>query len=105
MKTLSKTLLVVSATGIAAGSIIDFGGFSVNPSVTVALPLGAVFLGLFMISFMMEKEMAGFDAEEAGKLQLIERGSAALPPARKNEPEFAQTETIQKLSMRLPNDH
>jgi hypothetical protein len=96
MKTLSKTLLVVSATGFTAGSIIDFGGFSVNPSVTVALPLGAVFLGLFMISFMMEKEMAGFDAEEAGKLQLIERGLVALPSGRKNKLEFAQTETVSK---------
>ena len=70
MTTLSKTLLAVSAAGFAAGSLIDFGGFSVNPSLTVALPVGAVFFGLFLISFMLEKEMAKFGEEEAGKLPL-----------------------------------
>ena len=60
MTALSKTLLSVSVTGFVAGSIIDFGGFNLNPVVTVALPLGAVFFGLFLISFMLEKEMAKF---------------------------------------------
>jgi len=72
MTALSKTLVSLSATGFAAGGIIDFGGFSVNSSWTVALPMGAVFFGLALISFMMEKEMAKFDAEEAAKLQLAQ---------------------------------
>jgi hypothetical protein len=67
MTTLSKTLLVVSVTGFVAGSVIDFGGFNLNPSWTVALPLGAVSFGLFLISFMLEKEMVGFDEDEAKK--------------------------------------
>ena len=89
--------------GFAVGGIIDFGGFSVISELTVVLPLGAVFLGLFMISFMMEKEMAGFDEEEAGKLQLI-RCAAAPPPARKYEHEFVQAQTISKTAPRPPND-
>jgi hypothetical protein len=85
MTTLSKTLLAVSVAGFAAGSIIDFGGFSVNPSFTVALPVGAVFFGLFLISFMLEKEMAKYNKEERGKLQLNEHktvGSAAAQKAK-----------------------
>jgi hypothetical protein len=78
MTTLSKTFLAISATGFVTGSIVDFGGFSVNPSWTVALPLGAVFFGLFLILFMLEKEMAKFDEEESMKLQLIQ-SSPALP--------------------------
>ncbi len=58
MTTLSKTLLTVTITGLVAGSIIDFGGFNVNPVWMAALPFGAVFYGLFLISFMLEKEVA-----------------------------------------------
>jgi hypothetical protein len=70
MTTLTKTLLAASIAGFIAGSIIDFGGLNLNPAWTVALPLGAVFFGLSLISFMLEKEMAKFDAEEALKTQL-----------------------------------
>ena len=70
MTALSKTLVSLSAAGFAVGGIINLGGFSINPSWAVALPLGAVFFGLALVSFMMEKEMAKFDAEEASKRQL-----------------------------------
>src|SRR5476651_2277908 len=78
MTILSKTLLAVSVMGFTAGGIIDFGGFSVIPAVTVALPLGAVFFGLFIISLMMEKEMAKFDEEEAGRMRLA-GGNGSAP--------------------------
>jgi hypothetical protein len=64
MTTLSKILLVFSVIGFVAGSITDFSGFNFNPAWAVALPLGAVFYGLFLISFMLEKEMAKFDKDE-----------------------------------------
>jgi len=81
MTTLSKTLLTISAAGFAAGGAIDFGGFNLNPSWTVVLPAGAVFFGLFMISAMMEKEMAAFDAEEARRL---ERAKPRAPAPERN---------------------
>jgi len=71
MTTLSKTLLAVTITGLVAGSIIDFGGFNLNPAWAAALPFGAVFYGLFLISFMLEKEVAGFDEDEARELQFL----------------------------------
>jgi hypothetical protein len=71
MTTLSKTLLAVTITGLVAGSIIDFGGFNLNPAWTVALPFGAIAYGMFLISFMLEKEVAKFDGDEAKELQLI----------------------------------
>src|SRR5271163_3405651 len=73
MKTLPKIFLAASVTGFVAGGIIDFSQFNLNPSWTVSLPVGAVTFGLFLISFMLEKEMAKFDEEEAMKLQLIGR--------------------------------
>jgi hypothetical protein len=68
MTTLSKTLLAVCVTGFAAGGVIDFGGFNLNPAWTLALPLGAVSFGLFLISLMLEKEVAKFDAQESEKI-------------------------------------
>ncbi len=85
MTTLSKSLLVVSTTGFVAGIIIDSGGFNLNPSWTLALPMGAIFYGLFLISFMLEKEVAKFDEEEAGKLQSVQHAPAA--PAQKLKPD------------------
>ena len=83
MTTISKTLLVFSVTGLAAGSVIDFSGINLNPAWTVALPVGAIAYGLFLISFMLEKEVAKFDADEAKELQLIEENYPASAPRRK----------------------
>ena len=71
MTTLSKTLLTVTVVGVIAGIIIDASGFNVNPSLTVVLPFGAVAFGLFLISFMLEKEVMLFDADEIQKAQLL----------------------------------
>ena len=77
--------------GFAAGSIIDFGGFSVIPALTAVLPLGAVFFGLFLISLMLETEMAKFDAEEAERFELAQRkgsGSAKCKNCQNRECQF-----------------
>jgi hypothetical protein len=80
MTTLSKTLLTVTITGLVAGSVIDFGGFNLDPAWTVALPFGAIFYGLFLISFMLEKEVAKFDEDEEKELQLIKDSYPAPAP-------------------------
>lgn len=84
MTTLSKILLAVTITGLASGSIIDFSGYNLNSAWTVALPFGAIAYGLFLISFMLEKEVAKFDKDEAQELQLIKGRHA--PPALKQKP-------------------
>jgi hypothetical protein len=90
MTTLPKVFLTVSAAGFAAGGIIDFSGFNVIPAVTVVLPLGAVFFGMFMIALMMEKEMAGFDEEAAAKLRRAGGNSSAPSQKPAKEPTGVQ---------------
>lgn len=102
MTLLPKICLTVSAAGFAAGGLIDFGGFNVIPAMTVVLPLGAVFFGMFMIALMMEKEMAKFDEETTGKLQLIKPVSTAPAPARQNQPGFDRGRPI---SQTTAHDH
>jgi hypothetical protein len=93
MTTLSKTLLTVTVTGLVAGSIIDFGGFNLNPVWAAALPFGAVFYGLFLISFMLEKEVAGFDEDEAKELQSIKDSHPVPGPKPAAEPVIIQLPT------------
>ena len=83
-----------SVTGLVAGSIIDFGGFDLNPAWTVALPFGAIAYGLFLISFMLEKEVATFDADEAKEWQLIQANYPASASKRKP--------TAQPILIQLP---
>lgn len=73
MTTLTKVCLGISAAGFAAGSLIDFAGFSDNSASFIVLPLGAIFFGAFMISLVLEKEMAKFDAEQAENFELTRR--------------------------------
>ena len=56
--------LVFSAVGLLfAADVLKAGDV---PACHLALPLGAVFLGLFAICFMLDKESARYDAEHAG---------------------------------------
>jgi len=100
MTFLSKTLLAISAAGFIAGGVIDFGRFNLNPSWTVVLPAGAVFFGLFMISVMMAKEMAAFDAEEACRL---ERAEPRAPVPERNA--AAQSAGASFKERALLNEH
>jgi hypothetical protein len=77
MTTLPKILLTVAITGLCGGAIIDYHYTNANPGVTAVLPLGAIAFGLFLISLMMQGEMAKFDEEQAKKMQLLEGNTAA----------------------------
>ena len=89
MTTLTKTFLWISVAGFVSGIVIDFGGFNLNPSWGLTLPAGAIALGLFLVSLALEKEMAGFDAEQAEKLRHLQpaKSEGRLPeptPAKLN---------------------
>jgi len=67
----STILLIISLVTTVAGGILDFTRIKTIPLLAVFLPLGAVFFGMFLISYMMEKEMAKFDEENALKYERI----------------------------------
>ena len=80
----------ISVTGFAAGAVVDFGGFPVNPMWTVTLPIGAIFLGVALISLILEKEVAQYDEEQAKRIALAREHVARPPavPARQNHPTY-----------------
>jgi fumarate reductase subunit D len=61
----TKTLLVISIATLVLGLVFVTGIVNVQETVAlyVVLPLGAVFLGLFLIFNMLEKESALYDEE------------------------------------------
>ena len=65
MNKLTKLCLAVAVIGLVSGMLISTGVIKVGDAVGwyLALPTGAIFLGLFLICLMLEKETARFDAE------------------------------------------
>lgn len=83
MTKLSKILLTVAVAGLAGGTVIDsFGEGATSPAWTAVLPLGAICFGIFLIVFMLEKEVAAYDREQTEKLQALPYNIAA-PRGRK----------------------
>ena|SRR5215469_7260432 len=84
MTLLSKILLTVAITSLAAGSVIASLDTLASPMLAAVLPLGAIAFGMFLIVFMMEKEIAKYDEEQASKTQQHQSNAAA--PAAGREP-------------------
>ena len=70
MTKLTKTLLIISLVCFIAGLVFTTGLVNAQDAVALytVLPTGAVFLGLFLISLMLEKETALYDADQRAPL-------------------------------------
>jgi hypothetical protein len=68
----TKILLLISLLAFALGFTGIVWWFGV--------PIGAIFFGLFLISKMMEKEAALFDAEQRRKVALAEAAKRCASP-------------------------
>jgi TRAP-type C4-dicarboxylate transport system permease small subunit len=70
MTKITKSLLALAVLGLSAGGLFNSGIIDVQNASAfyVALPAGAIFLGLFFISKMLEKESAAYDQEQRAAL-------------------------------------
>ena len=91
MSKLTKILLGTSLVLLITGLLFVTGVINTETIVAlyVALPTGAIFFGLFLISKCLEKEVAGFDAEHSASLKLVERG-----PARETSPRHSHSNRV-----------
>ena len=62
-----KICLAVSAVTLAVGCLMWAGWLHVAPALTLAMPVGAMAFGMFMVTLVMEKMTAEFDAEAVEK--------------------------------------
>lgn len=58
MNRLSKLFLAACLVLTAAGLIVTFTPIPISPLWSILLPYGAIFYGLFLISFVFQKEFA-----------------------------------------------
>jgi hypothetical protein len=77
MSKLSKRLLAVSLVAFAIGFVGVCGGPGVPMVLSVGMPAGAIFLGLFMVARILQTEMAKYDEEEDARLALARRYATA----------------------------
>jgi len=82
-------LLTVSCAAFAAGSVAAFGNPEIPVGWTVLIPLGAVCFGLFLVTFLLQKEVASFDEEERVRLALADRDDSG--PANEAAPTVSNT--------------
>jgi hypothetical protein len=66
MTKMTKTLLVLAIAGIVSGMAFVTGAINASSLVALytALPAGAIFFGLFLLSKILEKETALYDNEQ-----------------------------------------
>ena len=74
---MSKVLMVAGLFCLGLGLLVstDVIDSKAHLLLTVALPAGAILLGLFFISYIFEDEAARFDAEQRARLN----GAKAAP--------------------------
>ena len=76
MTRIPKVLLAVALAAFAVGSVAAFGNPKIPVGWTVAMPVGAVCLGLFLVTLLLQQEVARFDEEERARLELADRHAA-----------------------------
>ena len=79
--------MILGIAGLAPGVAIN-GGFvdATNASALyVVLPIGAVFLGMFLLSKVLEKETAAYDREQAAALAAADAAAGRGPQSAAGE--------------------
>jgi len=86
MKKLPKALLAVSVVSFVVGFFVTLTPVALPPAWMVAMPVGAISLGLFLIAFVLENETAKFDAEVAVAVERCSRQTREAAPADHADP-------------------
>src|SRR5438552_14422451 len=78
MTKLPTFFLTVSLTAFALG-FATVSSDNIAPAWAVGLPIGAIFLGLFLLAFMLQNEAAQFDEEARLRFELMKRRAPTIP--------------------------
>jgi hypothetical protein len=67
MQTFQRVFLTLAVTCLAVGIVVTVSHGQLPSAWTLALPTGAVCLGLFLISLLLRRETEKFDADQDSK--------------------------------------
>lgn len=74
-----KLLLGVAVALLLTGLIVSISDAALAAAWTVALPLGVIAMGMFMISWVIRKEVARFEEEERRKREAARAHAPQAP--------------------------
>ena len=82
MTRVTKTCLVTGVAGLGAGLLVCLGIINVGSQVAlyITLPVGVTFLGLTLICYALEKEVAQFDQERNACSKVVPAQSERAAP-------------------------
>jgi len=73
MKAFQKWLLALAVTGLVVGVFVSLSRADLAPAWMLALPLGVILTGLFLVTLLLQNEVTKFDAEERLKIEQAKR--------------------------------
>jgi GMP synthase-like glutamine amidotransferase len=88
MNRLSRSFLVACLTALAVGLYVSFARTPLPSVLTVALPIGAICYGLFLISFVFDREFEHAERKEHGEIPSSAQQKG--PPPEKESHDVAE---------------
>ena len=88
MKTMPKLFLALCVGGLVIGLFVSWSGIELNPVWTLAMPLGAIGYGMFLMTLFLQEEMAQYDAEHRDHEHHVPAPPA--PSARNHTPDDSE---------------
>jgi len=103
MRASPKSLLTLALIGLAGGIFVASSHRNLPLALEVAMPLGAIFTGLFLVSLLLKNEVVKFNDDERLKNEAIKRRrSSVLDPPGKHTEETSNAPIIIKVAERKP---
>ena len=86
MKAFQKWLLALAVIGLVGGVFVTLSHADLAPAWMLALPLGVILTGLFLVTLLLQNEVTKFAAEERLKIELVKRHrSSAFDTGKKRK--------------------
>jgi hypothetical protein len=85
MKTLPKWVLVLAVVNLIVGIFVTMSHKDVAFIWYLALPLGVIFTGLFLITLALQNEVVKFDEDERLKMESAERHGYSVKGKKRTE--------------------
>ena len=100
MKASPKWLLILALSGLAVGVFVASSHRNLPLAFEIAMPLGAIFTGLFLVSLLLKKEVVKFNEDESFKIEAIKRYQSFYSPKKLNEEDSGAPRILKAVERR-----
>jgi hypothetical protein len=105
MKTLPKLVLVLAVVNLIVGIFVTMSHKDVAFIWYLAMPLGVIFTGLFLITLALQNEVVKFDEDERLKMESAKRHGFSAKGKEKTEDSPNAPDGIKSMETKTPSPH